>query len=224
MSFDQKLYSLRRKKGLTQETLAETLGLSRQAIARWENGTSIPDVNNLIALSDFFHVSIDHLLRSLKPCSAPCTESQPHTDAFTDFLILAKLSCYAGGQKPIEASCRPASSDFHFAQGDYAYIDTYLGSSYFMGEESVYLSGLPIWGMNYVGRVLEVGFSGDFLKAALQNLPPDAPYRGPSLYREGDFTYACSHQGAPSFFHGEESIFLRNNKVYDCLFHGGELH
>ena len=60
--FNENLSSLRRKSGLTQEALAERLGVSRQAVARWEAGETSPDVNVLQKLCELFGVSADGIL------------------------------------------------------------------------------------------------------------------------------------------------------------------
>lgn len=62
MQFNEKLIKLRRENGLTQEQLAEKLGVSRQAISRWESGESAPDMYNLSAICRFFGVSSDYLI------------------------------------------------------------------------------------------------------------------------------------------------------------------
>lgn len=62
MKFEEKLTVLRKKNGLSQEDLADQLGVSRQAISRWELGSTMPDAPNLLKLSDLFGVSIDYLL------------------------------------------------------------------------------------------------------------------------------------------------------------------
>ncbi len=59
----EKIYTLRRKCGLSQEQLAEKLGVSRQAVSKWESGTSSPEIDKLILLSEFFNVSIDYLVK-----------------------------------------------------------------------------------------------------------------------------------------------------------------
>lgn len=61
----QKLKELRKKAGLTQEQLAEQLNVSRQAIAKWESGSGLPDIENLVNISRFFHVSTDLLLNNV---------------------------------------------------------------------------------------------------------------------------------------------------------------
>lgn len=59
----EKIYELRRKQGLSQEQLAERIGVSRQAISKWESGQSIPDLDKLILLSENFSVSLDALVK-----------------------------------------------------------------------------------------------------------------------------------------------------------------
>ena len=58
----EKLLYYRKSKGYSQEELAEKIGVSRQAVSKWERGESLPDSNNLIALSRLYSISIDELL------------------------------------------------------------------------------------------------------------------------------------------------------------------
>lgn len=69
-----RLYQLRRSRGMSQEQLAEQIGVSRQTISKWEVGGSTPDLPKLIALADCFEVTLDALAREEDP-SAP--ESEP---------------------------------------------------------------------------------------------------------------------------------------------------
>lgn len=62
MTFADKLIILRKKNGLSQEELADRLNVSRQAISRWELGSTMPDAPNLLQLSTLFNVSTDYLL------------------------------------------------------------------------------------------------------------------------------------------------------------------
>lgn len=57
----ERIYTLRRKQGLSQEQLAEKIGVSRQAISKWEGGLSTPELDKLKALSDCFGVTLDEL-------------------------------------------------------------------------------------------------------------------------------------------------------------------
>lgn len=54
---------LRKKMGLSQEELANKIGVSRQAVSKWESGQSMPDLDKIIALSDLFGVSTDYILK-----------------------------------------------------------------------------------------------------------------------------------------------------------------
>ena len=62
MQFRDKLFQLRKKSGLTQAELAEKVNVSRQAISKWEMGTAVPDVQNMLALSRLFNVTVDYLV------------------------------------------------------------------------------------------------------------------------------------------------------------------
>lgn len=59
----EKIYMLRKNSKLSQEQLAEKIGVSRQAISKWESGTSIPEIDKLVLLSEYFNVSIDYLVK-----------------------------------------------------------------------------------------------------------------------------------------------------------------
>ncbi len=66
MNFSEKLKELRKQKGISQEQLAEKIYVSRQAITKWESGNGIPDIENLIAISNLFNESLDSLLSEEK--------------------------------------------------------------------------------------------------------------------------------------------------------------
>ena len=62
MELYEKLYELRRASGMSQEELAEKLGVSRQAVSKWESGATQPELSKLIELSKIYQVSVDALL------------------------------------------------------------------------------------------------------------------------------------------------------------------
>lgn len=62
--FGDNLYNLRKAKGISQEELAEMLGVSRQAVSKWERNEAYPDTENLIAISKLFGVTLDELINS----------------------------------------------------------------------------------------------------------------------------------------------------------------
>ncbi len=77
MAFSEELYALRKKKGLSQEQLAEALDVSRQAISKWENGTAMPEAETLIALSRYFAVSLDVLVGNELPENSRAEAANP---------------------------------------------------------------------------------------------------------------------------------------------------
>lgn len=58
----ENLLTLRKMKKLSQEQVAEAVGVSRQAYTRWEKGETVPDIMNCVALADFYEVSLDELV------------------------------------------------------------------------------------------------------------------------------------------------------------------
>ncbi len=62
MSFAENLKQLRKEKGLSQEEFAEIMNVSRQAVSKWEQGESFPEVEKLLFLSSKFNVSLDYLM------------------------------------------------------------------------------------------------------------------------------------------------------------------
>ena len=62
MTFGQKLQLLRKEKGISQETLAAELAVSRQAVSRWELDISLPEIENIIKIRNIFNVSFDYLM------------------------------------------------------------------------------------------------------------------------------------------------------------------
>ena len=66
MELYEKLYELRRASGMSQEELAEKLGVSRQAVSKWESGASDPSTANLIAIAKLYGVSAEEILREVR--------------------------------------------------------------------------------------------------------------------------------------------------------------
>lgn len=72
-TMENKIKALRQKAGITQEKVAERMGVSRQAVAKWEAGESAPSTRNLLKLAEIFDTTVDVLMN----CQAPSKE-QPH--------------------------------------------------------------------------------------------------------------------------------------------------
>ena len=75
MKLPEKIQRERKKMGLSQEKLAEKIGVSRQAITKWENGLASPELEKIVSLSECFKVSTDYLLKDNIPEPTPPQES-----------------------------------------------------------------------------------------------------------------------------------------------------
>lgn len=99
MALSEKLYTLRKKSGLSQEQLAEQLSVSRQAISKWESGQSIPESDKLIVISNYFKVSLDYLLKEESEqgtiTEAPAAVDSMQTNDRTKWL-LGVITCVGG--------------------------------------------------------------------------------------------------------------------------------
>lgn len=71
MTFAERLKSIRKQAGMSQEQLAEKLGVSRQAVTKWETDAGIPDIENIMAISALFDISIDELLSNERGAKKP---------------------------------------------------------------------------------------------------------------------------------------------------------
>lgn len=218
MNLAEKLVALRTSRGMSQEALAEALGVSRQAIGKWESGQALPELPGLITLSRYYAVAIDSLVND-HPCDIVAPAPTPHT-SLADFLLRAKRATYAGHAPEVPAE-RPGAHEFAYTENALTYRDSYFGGRCFHGQEVVCQDAHSIWCMNYSGRTLSDVFSGDFLKLALRHGTPDMPYRGPVLFRNEEYTYVCAAEGNLDWFSGTEAIYHRDTLIYECRFHGG---
>jgi len=71
MTFGEKLFKLRKEKGLSQEQLAEQMNTTRQAVSKWENDQGFPETEKLMMLGNIFSVSIDYLLKNSGEADGP---------------------------------------------------------------------------------------------------------------------------------------------------------
>lgn len=62
MDIAERLQELRKNAGYSQEQVAEMLGLSRQAVSKWESGQGKPEIDNIVKLTEIYHVSADYIL------------------------------------------------------------------------------------------------------------------------------------------------------------------
>ena len=91
-----RLKRFRTQSGRTQEELAEKLGVSRQAVAKWERGESVPDIDCCMKLAEIYGVTVDILVRSFG--------KQEHTGDGKHIFGLSRVN--SKGQVTLPASCR----------------------------------------------------------------------------------------------------------------------
>ncbi|MBR1772650.1 MAG: helix-turn-helix transcriptional regulator [Eubacterium sp.] len=84
MEFNNKLYELRKQKGFSQEELANRLNVSRQTISKWEVGESTPDMENLVAISELFEISLDELVLDIVPEEADTSAQVVKSEFYSD--------------------------------------------------------------------------------------------------------------------------------------------
>lgn len=91
MTIADRIQALRKAKGVSQEELADRIGVSRQAVSKWESSHSTPDLDKIVLLSDYFSVSTDYILKGIEPLPA----ANRRTDAKV-FVIVATVLNFIG--------------------------------------------------------------------------------------------------------------------------------
>ena len=96
MTLSEKLFALRRQAGLSQEELAERLGISRQAVGKWENGTATPELQKLRELARLYQITLGELLGDApapaEPLPPPAPPSPPRRRRWPTVLLLLTLA------------------------------------------------------------------------------------------------------------------------------------
>ncbi len=145
-----------------------------------------------------------------------------------DFIVKAKLSGYASGGEGQDILFDDGSKGFELTSDGYRYLDRYNGFNPFAGSEHVYNpDNTLLWVMNYYGEVLpncsEPENIYSFLKEAMLLISPEYPFRGPAQLEKQNLRYVNSQNGSLESFHGSESIYENEEKVYVLYYHGGKL-
>ena len=141
------------------------------------------------------------------------------------FIVQAKAATYVGDGVKI-TPCRPGSHDLKFAEGDFAYLDSYFGGADFLGQEVVYYRGEPVWAMNYYGRILEperirADEAGQIIKESLSAMYQEGRFLGGFEHAIGDDAFFDTSEGDAACFSGKEWITRGRTRVYELAYHGG---
>ena len=81
MNIADRIQQLRKAKGVSQEELADRIGVSRQAVSKWESEQATPDVEKILLLSDYFEVTTDYLLKGIEPVPREMPSAKEKPDA-----------------------------------------------------------------------------------------------------------------------------------------------
>ncbi len=81
MNIADRIQQLRKVKGISQEELADQIGVSRQAISKWESEQTSPDIEKVMRLSEYFDVTTDYLLKGIEPIENESVPKKENTDA-----------------------------------------------------------------------------------------------------------------------------------------------
>lgn len=101
MNLADRIQSLRKTKGISQEELADKVGVSRQAVSKWESEQSTPDLEKIIIMSDFFGVTTDYILKGIEPVPSEDKKSKELTGkvlfiASSAFIAIGLLCAFGG--------------------------------------------------------------------------------------------------------------------------------
>jgi hypothetical protein len=141
------------------------------------------------------------------------------------FIVKAKAATYIGDGK-ISPSHRPGSHDLQFHEGTFSYLESYFGGSDFLGQEVVYYREIPVWAMNYYGRIIELekitaAEAGQILKESLSRMYEEGRFLGGFEHAAKGCTYTDTSQGDTTSFTGKEWITRESIRVYELVYHGG---
>jgi hypothetical protein len=141
------------------------------------------------------------------------------------FVVRAKRATYVGSGVKL-LPYRLGSHDLQFFEGNWAYHDSYLGESDFIGQEAVYYRRQIVWAMNYFGRILNPGRitsaqAGAMIKTSLTKMYAEERFLGGFEFQDGVCRYVDTSEGDIQFFTGREWISLQDEIVYELVYHGG---
>ena len=150
MEFQKRLFDLRRQAGLSQEELANLVGVTRQAVQKWEAGASRPDMDNLVSLAEYFQVSLDYLVtgKEAAPPPAPTVVNNYYNEHRWHYEYKSKRTLF--GLPLVHINCGPG---IHWARGIIAIGDIATG---FVALGAV-AAGLVSLGSLSLGLLLALG-------------------------------------------------------------------
>lgn len=96
MELKDKLQLLRKQNGYPQEQFSDKLGIARQTLSKWENGQAVPELGNLISLTNLYGITIDQIVKGDDECNISlCKNASMDINKIIEFLLVAKKNTYA---------------------------------------------------------------------------------------------------------------------------------
>ena len=143
------------------------------------------------------------------------------------FVVAAKAATYVGDGARVAGS-RTGSQDLVWRSGDWAYRDSYFGGTDFIGQETVWHKGLPVWAMNYHGAILRddlmtASQAAVLIRAALSALYREGRFLGGFRFAQGQLCYEDASSGDVMAFSGIEEIRVNGALAYQLRYHGGRI-
>ena len=140
-------------------------------------------------------------------------------------IVRAKAATYVGGGSKAKPS-RPGSHDLAWAEGRWAYLDSYFGGTDFIGQETVWLDGHPVWAMNYYGYIsrpdlIDGQRAGATIKAALSVMYGQGRFLGGIEWTGEHGHYIDQSTGDATHFNGREVILVDSRQAYALDYCGG---
>jgi Domain of unknown function (DUF5680) len=141
------------------------------------------------------------------------------------FVVRAKTATYVGSGAAAESS-RLGSHDLTFEGDEWLYRDSYFGGSDFLGQETVWFDGEPVWAENYYGYILrpdlmDAARAGALIRAALSAMYQEGRFLGGFDWTGPDGRYQDQSAGDISHFRGRETILVSGVEAYALDYCGG---
>lgn len=171
-------------------------------------------------------------------CRVPATQILPYVhymfdkpmervvDKLAEFIIEAKALTYMSGKHPQPVPSRPGAKDITHEKGSFRYLDSHFGGTDFLGQEVVWQDEVPVWAMNYYGRIIDPArFDGEragiVIKQALTALYQEKRFLGDFTYQHALGEYIDQSIGDYRSFLGVERILVADRLVYQLDYQGG---
>ena len=140
-------------------------------------------------------------------------------------IVAAKAASYVAGGGKAEPS-RPGSHDLTWSNGEWFYRDSYFGGTDFLGQETLWHRGEPVWAMNYYGYILRPDLidavrAGATIKAALSAMYAEGRFLGGFDWSGPHGRYCDRSTGDAGHFHGREAILVGDVEAYALDYFGG---